>query len=326
MGKVSCCFRFTLRTPAVQKLNSPHSLLTGGTLRESLKYSSVERVTMVDLDAKVIEVSRKYLPSYSNCTGFGTQSCFDDPRTDVYAEDFFKWFEKHLGNDICDTRKEKSAMLYDVIILDLLDPEALPDEVWWAEYLYSEAFFKRIACTLHDDGVLVSNFGEAPEAPFVGGPVGFRQDVFFKERTEIFMDKIEKIRNLSANFKNTRVYDAAIPSYRANWAFALGVGPRLDGSKKKTSHQGLNDFEGSPALVNRKLKERLLPGASTKYYKGHVHHGFQYPTADWKGVYCVVEGGVCEDPKKAFASFDKHERALWHPVMDTIRSELTATL
>ena len=280
---------------------------------------------MVDLDAKVIEVSRKYLPSYSNCTGFGTQSCFNDPRTDIYAEDFFKWFERHIGLDICDKRKEKSALLYDVIILDLLDPEALPEGVSWAEYLYSEEFFKRIACSLNKDGVLVSNFGEAPEAPFDGGPS--RNDAFFKERTAVFIDKIEKIRNLSRNFKNTRVYDAAVPSYRANWAFALGMGPRLNGKKdgETTRHQGLNDFEGSPALINRKLKERLLPGASTKFYKGHVQHGFQYPTADWKGVYCVVEGEFCANPRKAFAKFGKHERSLWHPVIDTIRTEIAST-
>lgn len=298
--------------------------MTGGTLRESLKYASVERVTMVDLDAKVIEVSRNYLPSYSNCTGFGTLSCFDDPRSDVYAEDFFKWFEHHIGHDICDTRKEKSSLLYDVIILDLLDPEALPDGVAWAEYLYSEEFFQRIACTLNEDGVLVSNFGEAPENPFASGPVEGRQDLYFKERTQMFYDKIEKIQNLSRNFMYTRVYDVAVPSYRANWAFALGLTPRLDGNMDpdKTSDQGLNDFEGSPSLINHKLKKQFLPKASTKFYQGHIQHGLQYPTADWKGVYCLIEGDFCAHPKKAFAKLDKPERAVWNPVIDTIRSEI----
>ena len=143
----------------------------------------------------------------------------------------------------------------------------------------------------------------------------------------MFFDKIEKIRNLSLNFHHTRVYDAAIPSYRANWAFALGMGPRLDGVRNKKDanqkvQQGLNDFDGSPAVVNRKLKKRLLPRASTTYYEGHIHHGFQYPTADWKGVYCLVEGEFCLDPKRSFAALSKRERSTWNPVIDTLRSEI----
>ena len=53
--------------------------------------------------------------------------------------------------------------------------------------------------------------------------VAIRRDAVFMERTAMFSDKIEKIRNLSRNFENTRVYDSAIPSYRASWAFALGI-------------------------------------------------------------------------------------------------------
>ena len=46
----------------------------GGTLRESLKWKSVETVTMVEIDKEVISASRKYLPSYSNCTGSAPQT------------------------------------------------------------------------------------------------------------------------------------------------------------------------------------------------------------------------------------------------------------
>ncbi len=51
---------------------------------------------MVELDGDVIKASRKYLPSYSNCTGFGTPSCFDDKRVELYTEDFIKWFDDHI--------------------------------------------------------------------------------------------------------------------------------------------------------------------------------------------------------------------------------------
>jgi spermidine synthase len=78
----------------------------GGSLRESLKWASVEKVVMVELDAAVIKASREYLPSYSNCTGFGTPSCFDDERVELYTEDFIKWFDDHIGNDICQRASE----------------------------------------------------------------------------------------------------------------------------------------------------------------------------------------------------------------------------
>lgn len=301
----------------------PH---TGGTLRESLKYASVERVTMVDLDEKVMEMSRKYLPSYSNCTGFGTPSCFDDPRADVYAADFFKWFETHIGHDICDNRANKADMLYDVIILDLLDPEALPEGADFAKYLYSEEFFRRISCSLNPQGVLVSNFGEAPEGPFLGGTKSDVQDPYFKKRAAMFYDKVERIRNLSRNFHHTRVYDTAVPSFRANWAFVMGMVPREsdEGLTQAQIHKGRQDFDGSPAVINKKIKNQMLPTASLTYYQGSIQHGFIYPTADWAGVYCYPEENrkYCEDPTRLVSTMDSWERSIWHPITDNVRTEL----
>lgn len=283
---------------------------------------------MVDLDAKVIEVSRKYLPSYSNCTGFGTPSCFDDPRADVYAEDFFTWFDNHMGSDICEVREEKRDILYDVIILDLLDPESLPADAPFAKYLYSDEFFKKVSCALNDQGVLVSNFGEAPESPIGGGPKKQNEHPMFLARMAMFQDKLERIRNLSKNFYFTRVYDASVPSYRANWAFVLGMVPR--GVNQSLSDEqiraGLDDFDGSVKLVNRKLSGQLLPGARVKMYSGSVHHGFQYPGGDWKGVWCMKRAQDCEDPFQLFQSMDPSEQKIWNPVIDSIRDEIPVTL
>ena len=79
------------------------SLYPGAALRETLKWDSVEKVVMVELDAAVVHAYRNYLPSYSNCTGFGTASCFDDPRVELYTEDFTKWFDSYFGgNNTCE--------------------------------------------------------------------------------------------------------------------------------------------------------------------------------------------------------------------------------
>jgi hypothetical protein len=270
---------------------------------------------MVELDAAVIKASREYLPSYSNCTGFGTPSCFDDARVELYTEDFIKWFDDHIGNDICQKASEKQDVLFDVIILDLLDTEALPEGEAWAEHLYSDLFFERIACATNRWGVVVTNFGEAPEGPFQAGPVKINQP-HEVARFEMFYRKIKQIQTMSKFFYNTRVYDTAVPSYRANWAFAIGMVPRLDGDEEDKDfdrdiytfgNQGINDFEGKPARVNLKIRRGLLPNASIKYYDGAVQHGFQYPTGDWAGVYCEFPENkpICDLPSLLTTDYEE---------------------
>jgi hypothetical protein len=261
---------------------------------------------MVELDADVIKASRKYLPSYSNCTGFGTPSCFDDERVELYTEDFIKWFDDHVGNDICQKASEKEDVLFDVIILDLLDTESLPEGEAWAEHLYSDLFFQRISCALNRWGVVVTNFGEAPDGPFEGGPPTLRTPSQLA-RLEMFHRKIQQIQTMSKFFHGTHVYDTAIPSYRADWAFAVGIVPKLGNEKTDKAFlrdvltfgkDGINDFDGKPARVNLKLRRGLLPGARLKYYDGAVQHSFQYPKGDWAGVYCSFPENkqICDLP------------------------------
>jgi hypothetical protein len=259
---------------------------------------------MVDLDAEVMRVSRLHLESYSNCTGFGTPSCFDDPRAEVYAENFILWFEKHLGDDICERQEEKKDQLFDVIILDLLDAEELPQGVAWAEYLFSDLFFERLSCSLTKFGVLVTNFGEAPEAPFGGLPPNKLTKVDL-DRSVMFAKKITQIQSMSRRFFHSRVYETYIPSYRALWAFAIGILPKrteeLDSSLAGGvfdghTNGGVNDFDGKPARVNLKVRRELKEGARFLFYDGAVQHGFQQSQAGWKDIYCLNSENtrICE--------------------------------
>jgi len=283
----------------------------GGTLRESLKWSSVETVTMVDLDAEVINASREYLPSYNNCTGFGSAVCFDDPRVELYTEDFIAWFDKHIGNDICDTREQKKDKLYDVVILDLLDTEELPEGQPWAEHLYSKLFFNRIACAVNEFGVVVSNFGEAP-----GNPYGTTEPEDMSEadqsRLQMFTKKIKQIQTMSSFFRHTRVFEASIPAYRSDWAFAIGIVPNISKDIKAIGdigNEGINDFEGAVARVNLKLRRNLHANAQPlSYYDGAIQHTYQYPTAGWHGVYCMNPENklICDIPKTLFST-DREE-------------------
>ena len=51
----------------------------GGTVREFLKYKSVEKITIVEIDEKVVEACKLHLPNIA--------SAFDDKRLDLRIED-----------------------------------------------------------------------------------------------------------------------------------------------------------------------------------------------------------------------------------------------
>jgi len=77
----------------------------GATLREVLAHSSVKRVVMVDIDEEVIDISRRFLPSWH-------QGSFEDSRLELRFVDAIKYLEE------CVDKGEK----FDVVILDLPEP------------------------------------------------------------------------------------------------------------------------------------------------------------------------------------------------------------
>ncbi|GEN54803.1 spermidine synthase [Halobacillus faecis] len=101
----------------------------GGVIREVLKHESVEKATLVEIDGKVIEYSKKYLPSIA-----GT---LEDERVEVKVDDGFM----HIA---------KSENEYDVIMVDSTEP------VGPAVNLFSKGFYEGIAKALKDDGIFVA--------------------------------------------------------------------------------------------------------------------------------------------------------------------------
>ena len=106
----------------------------GGCLREALKHP-IEHVDLVEIDIKVIESSREFLPSLND----GGKS-FDDPRVSLVIADAFKYMKEHRGE-------------YDVIIVDSTDP------VGMAEALYSDEFYRLCRDSLSPQGALSAQDG-----------------------------------------------------------------------------------------------------------------------------------------------------------------------
>lgn len=113
--------------------NPKHVLVVGGgdggAIREILKHPSVEKATLVDIDGKVIEYSKTYLPTIA--------CALEDERVDVKVADGFM----HIA---------KSANEYDVIMVDSTEP------VGPAAKLFERGFYEGIFKALKEDGIFVA--------------------------------------------------------------------------------------------------------------------------------------------------------------------------
>ncbi|WP_417208666.1 polyamine aminopropyltransferase [Antarctobacter sp.] len=111
----------------------------GGMAREVLKHASVDHVTMVEIDAGVVDFSKQYLPMLS-------QGAFDDPRLDLVIADGAEFMKVTQGG-------------FDVIIVDSTDPIG-PGEV-----LFTDTFYGHAKRALTPGGILVTQNG----VPFMQG-------------------------------------------------------------------------------------------------------------------------------------------------------------
>jgi spermidine synthase len=101
----------------------------GGVIREVLKHPSVKKATLVEIDGKVIEYSKQYLPEIAGK--------LEDPRVEVKVDDGFL----HIA---------QSENVYDVIMVDSTEP------VGPAVNLFTKGFYAGISKALKEDGVFVA--------------------------------------------------------------------------------------------------------------------------------------------------------------------------
>lgn len=108
----------------------------GGTVRELLRHTGVEKVTMVEIDGEVIKACKEHLPEIA--------ASFDHPKLELLVAD---------GIDFIKNAKPES---YDIIIVDGSDP------VGPAEGLFSVEFYKNCYNALKSDGIMLAQ-GESPK-------------------------------------------------------------------------------------------------------------------------------------------------------------------
>jgi spermidine synthase len=101
----------------------------GGVIREILKHPSVKKAVLVDIDGKVIEYSKKFLPTIAGK--------LENERVDVQVDDGFM----HIA---------QSENEYDVIMVDSTEP------VGPAVNLFTKGFYAGISKALKEDGIFVA--------------------------------------------------------------------------------------------------------------------------------------------------------------------------
>jgi len=107
----------------------------GGAIREIIKHPSVEKAVLCEIDGRVIEVSKEYLPEIS--------CALNDKRVEVLVADGIKYVKENKGE-------------FDVIMVDSTDP------VGPAVGLFAVDFYRSIYEALKEDGIFVAQ----TESPF----------------------------------------------------------------------------------------------------------------------------------------------------------------
>ncbi|XP_075974352.1 spermidine Synthase [Anticarsia gemmatalis] len=104
----------------------------GGVAREVAKHPKVKQIVQVEIDDKVIEVSKKYLPFMA--VGF------DSPKLTLHVGDGFEFMKNHSNE-------------FDIIITDSSDP------VGPAVSLFQENYFALMKSALKPNGIVCSQAG-----------------------------------------------------------------------------------------------------------------------------------------------------------------------
>ncbi|TNH44213.1 polyamine aminopropyltransferase [Photorhabdus luminescens] len=105
----------------------------GGMLREVCRHQYLENITMVEIDAGVVEFCRQYLPNHN-------AGAYDDPRFNLIIDD---------GVNFVNTTDQK----FDVIISDCTDP------IGPGEGLFTSEFYQGCQRCLNEGGIFVAQNG-----------------------------------------------------------------------------------------------------------------------------------------------------------------------
>lgn len=124
--------------PALMSLEKPSSVLIvgggdGGTLREVLRHNDVEKIVLVEIDRRVMDLTKEYMPTLPG-------NAFSDPRVNIVIQDAAVYMKE-------------TEDLFDVILCDSCDP------IGASAVLFTEGFYGDCKKRLKPGGILVNQNG-----------------------------------------------------------------------------------------------------------------------------------------------------------------------
>jgi len=267
--------------------NPVHVAIIGGgegaILREVLKHDTVTHVTMIELDQMMIDVCKKYLPLYSDCGHIAnsTKSCFDDPRVELLISDAHDWFLEHYGPNDDDDDDDSGRFLFDVVLIDVLDPEEAGS---LSDKLYTDpSFLDALYSSLSPSGVVSIRAGKAPSIrdPKAQEGVNSQRERFFNmlERNSqtaamhLYEEPSCGNHEVEAFLLVCKHVNCREGWYASADAIDGKIARRVSGSRRMEG--GLWNAEGQAAALF--------------HYDGSTHYMYQHPPKAWETVYCRRE-------------------------------------
>jgi spermidine synthase len=241
----------------------------GSILMEVLKHKTVKQATMIELDPMLIELSRQYLPGFSNCSNFEgrAENCFDDEVVTILHQDGIEWFVDRFGP----TPTKEPVDPVDVIIVDVLYPE---ESTTRSDKAYQDAsFWSSLMKSLSDEGVLSIVVGKCPN---IHDP---KPDIGFHKQREALFNILEAIPEVAAML----VYEEAHSGYDEPHSF-LTVCKSANCRSRWYAESDAIDYQVYDRIVRTKSKERALI-----HFDGSTQHLYKVPPKAWETVYCRRE-------------------------------------
>jgi len=221
-------------------LNTPQHnniLIVGGgdgmALREVLKYDNVKKVTLVDLDPAMTKLFKEN-PKLSQLN----HHAYDNPKVTVVNQDAWKFIEK-------------SDTLYDVIVLDLPDPNNIS-----LSRLYSQTFYKILTNHLSRSGAMVTQ---------ASSPLFTRKAFWSVKKT------------MQSTGLQTKAYHTYVPSF-GEWGFVMASKLKIDFNQKPMDNL---KYLNNKVLQRMTIFEKDISELDVEPNKLSTHRLIEYYDAGW---------------------------------------------
>ena len=179
--------------------NHPHPkrilIIGGGDLllaKQILKYPSVEKIDLIELDSYVIKFCKKHFKHLLRITP-------KHPKLQVKIQDGYEYIKN-------------TTETYDIIYIDL------PDKKKNCEFAHEDNFYEDIKKILNTSGILSAQTGNGSCFYYSQRTKKIRKNLSIENPKSC----IEYFKMFTRHFKNTLQYHQYIPSFFGSWSFTLG--------------------------------------------------------------------------------------------------------